>query len=225
MAISVARTIILYITVIFTLRLMGKRQIGELEPAELAVTILISELAAIPMQDVSTPLVQGLIPIALLLALEFIVTSLIMRFEPLSRLMSGRSNVLLSDGKILEAELRKSRITISEFLEGLRLLGVTDLNSLKYAILETNGKLSIIKKNQFESPTRADMNLPISELGLPVIIINDGKVLHEVLSARGKEVNWLNAQLKQHDISSPEQVFVMLLDQLDQVYVIRKEKI
>ena len=225
MAISVARTIILYIAVIITLRLMGKRQIGELEPAELAVTILISELAAIPMQDVSIPLVQGLIPIALLLALEFIITSLIMRFQPLSQLMSGRSNILLSDGKILEAELKKSRITISEFLEGLRLLGVTDLNSLKYAILETNGKLSIIKKNQFENVTRSDMNLPISECGLPALIINDGKVLQKELSSRGKDINWLNTQLKQDNISNPNQVFVMLLDQLDQVYIIKKEKV
>ena len=224
MVISIIRTFILYVLVIITLRILGKRQIGELEPAELAVTILISELAAIPMQDTGIPLMQGIIPIAVLLALEFIATTLIMKFQPLSRLMSGKSNVLFADGKILEKELKRSRITISEFIEGLRLLGVTDFNSIKYAILETNGKLSVIKRDLFENVSKKDMGIQGQERGLPVLIISDGKVNEGLLKQKNKSREWLENELNTRDISCPEQVFVMILDELDNVYIVEKEK-
>jgi uncharacterized membrane protein YcaP (DUF421 family) len=144
MAVALLRTVILYIVIIIAVRLMGKRQIGELEPSELVVTILMSELAAAPMQDLGTPLLYGVIPIVTLMCLTLFMSAGMLKSLKFRSLMCGRPSILMENGRILQKELRKNRFTADELVEELRGQNITDLSTVQYAILETNGKLSTI---------------------------------------------------------------------------------
>lgn len=223
MLIALTRTIILYLLIIFGIRLMGKRQVGELEPSELVLDLIIADLAAVPMQDFGIPLLAGVIPILTLLCLTMILSLLTMRSLRFRALLCGRPSIIVADGEPRQKEMYRNRFTLDELMEELRMQGVTDLANVKYAILETNGRLSVLCRASENPVTAAQMGLHPQETGLPVILINDGRVLEHNLLGRGLDRTWLDKQLAHHKIRRAEQVFLMTIDEENTVFCVPKE--
>ena len=217
------RTIILYFFIMAGMRLMGKRQIAELEPSELVLTMMISDLAAVPMQDFGIPLLSGLLPILTLLALSLLLSQLSLRSLRLRALICGTPAVLIRNGVLQQAAMRRNRYTLDELMEELRMKGITDLNSIKYAILETNGQISVLPYAAQQPVTAAQMELHPKEPGLPLVIINDGRVLEHNLRQRGLDDIWLDRQLKAHHVKRSQDVFLLTVDEQNQVYLAEKE--
>lgn len=199
MFIVLIRTCILYILVVLVIRLMGKRQIGELQPYELVITIVISDLATVPMQDVRLPLILGIIPILTLLILEVFFTELQIRSKFMRKLIDGDPSVLIRDGKINEKALKSQRIHVEDLLEELRLTGNFDVSSIKYAILESNGQLSIMSKENNENRH------------LPLVLLYNGKVNKDSLKKLHKDVKWLQDKVSSKNLSMDE-VFIIIMD-------------
>ena len=223
MVIAFLRTIILYIFIIAGIRLMGKRQVGELEPSELVLALLIADLAAVPMQDFGIPLLTGLIPILTLLCLTMALSVLTMKSVKFRAILCGRPSIIVENGKLRQGEMRKNRFTLDELMEELRMKGVTDLSTVKYAILETNGQLSVLPFAAQQPPTAQDLNLHLPEPGLPVVLINDGRLIRRSLDRLGLNDGWLEKQLKAHKVDRVEDVFLMTVDETNQVCLIEKE--
>jgi len=218
------RTVLLYVTVVVGMRLMGKRQVGDLEPGELVIAILISELASAPMQNISEPLITGLIPIITLVTIEVLTSYLLCHSLKLRTLISGRPSILIKNGKIDEREMTKSRTTINELIEALRLQGVTDISQVHYGILETGGKLSVILFPQHTPLTPHTNTTPPQKTGLPFILINDGHILDHNLKPVSMTQDKLKKVMKQHGYSSTNQIFLLLCDEYHNVYIMPKEK-
>ena len=219
MVIAFTRTIILYILIITGVRLMGKRQVGELEPSELVVSLLIADLAAVPMQDFGIPLLTGIIPIFTLLAMTMILSVLTMKNTRFRILMCGKPSIVVRDGQLDQSEMRRNRYTVDELFEELRMKGHTDLARIKYAILETNGQLSVLPYAACQPPTAAQLELKTQESGLPVILISDGRLMEENLHLTGHDKNWLDKQLRKHNCPSPAHAFLMTVDEAGKVYL------
>ena len=186
MVTAFVRTILLYFIIMLGLRLMGKRQIGELEPTELVLTMLISDLAAVPMQDFGIPLLNGVVPIVTLLALSMLLSYGCMRSIRLRRLVCGSPTTLIKDGILQQAAMRANRFTLDELIEALRSQGVTDLTTVKYAILETDGQLSVLLYPAEQPATPKQLGRAVKDdLFLPQVLINDGRVLDDGLAYRG----------------------------------------
>lgn len=219
------RTVLLYFILILGLRLMGKRQIGELEPTELVLTMLLSDLAAVPMQDFGIPLLSGVIPIVTLLALSMLLSFLCMRSLRLRRLVCGREAVLVREGVLQQREMRRNRFTVDELIEELRAQGVTDLTTVKYAVLETNGQLSVLlyPAEQPATPKNLGLHVP-DDLTLPTVLVNDGRVLHGALRECGLSEQWLTRQLHARGFVSAREVLLLSVDGQGRVLCIRKEE-
>ena len=223
MAIAFARTVILYALIIVGIRLMGKKQVGELEPTELVFAMLISDLAAVPMQDFGIPLLFGLIPIVTLLAITMALSVLSLKSIRFRNLICGRPSVIMEHGSILQDALAKNRFTVDELLEELRLQGITDLSTVKYAILENSGRVSVILYEAYQPATPDQLELTPEEEGLPLIIISDGRVLRQNLQLRNLDQHWLRQQLTEHGHTSPTQVFLLTVDEVGRIYYVPKE--
>lgn len=223
MGISFIRTILLYTIVVAAVRVMGKREIGELQPSELVVAILISELAAIPMQETGIPLTSGVIPILTLISCEIILSSITLLSTKARRLISGRPSVLIINGRIDQGEMRKLRFTIDDLMEELRISGYMNVTEVAFAVLETNGKLSVFPTCPNKPVTAGMMNLNCPDGGLPVTLISDGTVYVNALNSTGKNMTWLLNQLSSQNLT-PQNVFLMTVDSLDTTMVIPKEK-
>ena len=217
------RTIVLYLLIIAGLRLLGKRQLGELEPTELTLALIIADPASVPMQDNGIPLLTGLIPIVVLLCTATILTVLSAKSIRFRTLLCGRPSVVISDGMVMERELKRNRLTVDELMEELRIQGYADLRVVKFAVLETNGQLSVLPRSSQMPVTAAQMEIDPPETGLPVIIISDGKLLSGNLDAQGRSEKWLYRQLAAHGFTSPRQVFLLTVDQLGNTYCVPKE--
>lgn len=232
MAASLVRTAVLYFVVVIALRMMGKRQIGEMEPTELVITFMISELAAIPMQDIGKPLLSGLVPIVTLIALELILSCGLIKSSLFWRLFEGRSSILVDKGKINEKELRRNRMTVTELLEGLRSNGVTDIATVKYAVLETNGQLSVLPFEAHKPPTaqqwiEAGGTLTaqaVSEGGYPKTIVKDGHIEKKALRQMGLDMNWLRKECRARGTEETKDIFLMTRDDLGRIYFQKREK-
>lgn len=223
MFVVLIRTVVLYLLIIIGLRLLGKRQLGELEPSELTLALIIADLASVPMQDNGIPLLTGLIPIIVLLCLSTILTVLSAKSIRFRTLLCGRPSVVICDGMIVEQELRKNRLTVDELMEELRIQGYADLRMIKFAVLETGGQLSVLLRASQLPVTAAQMELDPPETGLPTIIISDGRLLSRNLDAQGRSEKWLYRQLASHGLTSPRQVFLLTVDQLGNTYCVPKE--
>lgn len=217
------RTMVLYLFIIIGLRLLGKRQLGELEPAELTLALIIADLASVPMQDNGIPLLTGLVPIIVLLCMATILSVLTTKSIRFRHLICGRPSVVVSDGQVVERELRRNRLTVDELLEELRIQGYADLRVVKFAILETNGQLSVLPRASQMPVTAKQMKIKTEETGLPVIVISDGRLLSHNLSAQGRNEKWLYRQLAAHGLTSPKQVFLLTVDQSGNTYCVAKE--
>ena len=218
------RTLILYFILMTGLRLMGKRQIGELEPSELVLTLIISDLAAVPMQDFGIPLVNGVFPIVTLLCVSMLLSFFSLKSIRFRGLVCGHPTVIIRDGKVLQQNMARNRFTVDELLEQLRSQGYSDLTAVKYAVLETSGQVSVLPYTKDSPVTPQVMNLTVQDnVTLPVLVINDGHIMSENLSASGYDALWLDKQLKERRLTSPRQVFFMTVDETGAVTCVAKE--
>ncbi len=223
MAITAIRTVIIYIVIVAALRLAGKRQLGELQPGELVVTLLIADLASVPMQDTGTPLLNGLIPIAVLVALELILSALMLKWRTLSRLVSGNPVVIVNNGSLDQKALRRLRLTVEDLMETLRQQDVFDLRQVQYAIVETNGTISVFLKPSSQPSTRADVQAALSDDGAPVPIVSDGKFVTWGLTTCGLSEEWVRDKLKKRGCSLGN-VLLMTADRSHKIYIVRREE-
>ena len=218
------RTLILYFILMTGLRLMGKRQIGELEPSELVLTLIISDLAAVPMQDFGIPLVNGVFPIVTLLCVSMLLSFFSLKSIRFRGLVCGYPTVIIRDGKVLQQNMARNRFTVDELLEQLRSQGYSDLTAVKYAVLETSGQVSVLPYTKDSPVTPQVMNLTSQDdVTLPVLVINDGHIMSENLSASGYDALWRDKQLKERRLTSPRQVFFMTVDETGAVTCVAKE--
>ena len=222
MIISYVRTVILYSLLILVIRLMGKRQIGQMEPSEFVVTMLVANLAAIPMQDDGVPLFFGMIPIVTVLGMELVLSSLSLKSIRLRRILCGKPVILVENGKILQANLRKTRVTMDELTGLLRQKDVLDLRSVHYAILETNGNLSVFPYPREKPASAADSGISVRAQYLPITIVCDGFLMKENLSKAKKDALWVEKVLHEHGASLKE-TWLLTVDRADNVVFYRKE--
>lgn len=223
MAISFIRTIILYITIVVSMRIMGKRQMGELEPAEFVVAVVISDLATHPLQDPGTPLLYGLIPVLTILACEILVSMAVVKNVYIRAAVCGKPSILVNNGKIIQSEMKKNRITIDELSESLRKKNITDIQTVKLAILETDGSLSTMLYPNQVPLTPLHMNITAEDIGYPVIVINDGRILERNMEFLGFNMKWLENQLSNRNIKNAHDVFLMTADRAGHIYFAARE--
>ncbi len=223
MSISFIRTLLLYFCVIIALRLMGKRQIGELEPSELVITILVSELAAVPMQDLGTPLLAGVIPIVTLIALEILVSFVCLKSITLRRLLNGHPAVIIRSGKLDRKKMQQMRVTVDEVLEALRQSNVESISDIKYGIIEPSGKLSYVLQTRYRPVTAELMKVSPQDSGVPLIIVNDGRLIERNLTLLNKTQEDILHQVKKAGLHEIREVFLMTLDDCGNVFIQAKE--
>ena len=222
MLLSYIRTILLYLALIFSVRLMGKRQIGEMEPSEFVVTMLVANLASIPMQDEGITLISGLVPILTVLGMELVLSGLIMRSVALRRLLCGKPVILIDNGKIIQENLRRTRISLDELTGHLREKDVLDLKSVQFAILETNGNLSVFPYPKEMPASAKEAGIPVKPVSLPITIVADGYVSRENLEKAGKDDKWLRTVLSRNKASAAD-TLLLTVDRQDHILFIRKE--
>ena len=224
MFVVLIRTITLYLFIIAGIRLLGKHQIGQLEPSELVLSLIIADLASVPMQDNGIPLLSGLIPIVVLLALSTILSVLCTKSIRFRALLCGRPSIVVENGQVAQAELKKNRLTIDELMEELRIQGYADFKSIKFALLETNGQLSVLPYAADKPATAAQVGAAVQETGLPVVLVSDGRLLEHNLRGMGYEEIWLEKQLAAHGLHSHRQAFLLTVDEGGSTYCIPKKE-
>ena len=222
MIISYIRTVFLYLVLILSIRLMGKRQIGQMEASEFVVTMLVANLASIPMQDGGIPLFSGVVPILTVLGLELALSGLIMRSLLVRRILCGKPVILIENGKILQDNLRQTRVTLDELMGHLREKDVLDLQTVQYAILETNGNLSVFPFPKHMPASAMDAGIKASAQLLPVTIIEDGCLLRENLKKAGKDEAWVQRVLGEKNGDIPG-TWLLSVDAGDKILWLRKE--
>lgn len=223
MFIAFWRTLALYWVIVFGVRLMGKRQLGQLQPSELVVTILISNIATVPIENTGIPLVNGIVPILLLVCLEVLASGVNLISPAARRLFSGRPRVIIRDGKIDQHQLQQLRYSLDDLTEQLRIGGIFDLDEVGYAIVETTGQLSVYKKFSARQPDNAQLGntSPIQDHP-PLLIINDGRVIPQALQQLNLTEQWLHTQLQKNGCT-PQEVFLMSCDRQAHYHLVRKE--
>ncbi|AZT90157.1 DUF421 domain-containing protein [Caldicellulosiruptor changbaiensis] len=217
------RTLILYVLVVLVMRLMGKRQMGELQPFELVITIMISELAAVPMQNTGVPLLNGIVPILTLLFLQTLITFGTLKSDMMKKLVCGSPTILIAKGRVLEDALRKTRYSLNDLMEQLRIKGYFNIHDIEYAILETDGDISVIPKSQKRPVTPADLGIQTKYEGLPISVVVDGKVKKDVLKYANLSEQEVLVELKKRGIDTPEEVFFACIDPEGNWFVQKKE--
>lgn len=225
MLVVFVRALVLYIVVIISMRIMGKRQIGQLQPFELAIAIMISELAAVPMQNTGIPLINGIIPILTLLIAQLVVSFLALKSVRARGVICGKPSILIENGRIIEEELRKEMYTLNDLLEQLRIKNIADITDIEFAILETNGQLSIIPKSQKRPVTPADLKIPTEYEGLSLDIILDGKLIEKNLKKANLDTDWLYAELAKSGVTRIKDVLFACLDSKGNLFSQKKSKI
>ena len=199
MSIAVIRTVILYLVIMLSMRIMGKRQLGEMQPSELAITLLLSDLAAVPMQENGLPLLNGILPVLVLVALEVLLSAAMLKSPRLSRLVAGTPQPIIKDGKLNERGMRRLRITVDDLIETLRQQDIFDIRQVQYAVAETNGHISTYCYPQFQTATAGDVKSSLPDNGMPVVVVSDGQLSDWGLKLCGLDELWVNNLLdKKH---------------------------
>ena len=222
MILSYVRTIVLYLLLIGVVRLMGKRQIGQMEPSEFVVTMLVANLASIPMQDGGIPLFSGVVPIVTVLGLELILSALSMKSLGVRKILCGKPVILIENGKILQKNLKKTRVTIDELTGHLREKDVLDLQAVQYAILETNGNLSVFPYPKEKPASAAEAGVQVKKQYFPVTIVSDGVLMKENLTVAQKDRAWVDKVLYQRQATVAE-TWLLTVDGSDKIVFYRKE--
>ena len=223
MAIIFVRTVILYFAILISMRIMGKRQLGEMEISEFIVAALIADLAATPLQDIGIPLLNGLVPIIIMFCFEIIIAGLNMRSIKLRKLTYGRPEIIIRNGRIIREAMHKNRFTLDELMQELRAQGLTDTAQVEYAVLETNGQLSIILKSGNQPATASQMGVDADDVSYAHIIINEGRILDNNLKLLGRDRRWLANELKRQNLRSADEVYILTLSENGSVFCQAKE--
>ena len=218
------RAILLYIVVIFGIRVMGKRQLGELQPAELVITILISNIATLPIEDTDIPLLGGIVPIMTLVSFEVIMSAISLKSRRARRIISGNPRVVIRDGKLDQQEMQNLRFSVDDLMGQLRQNGIFDICDVDCAIVETTGQLTVYKRFAAQEATAQMLGIKQKEnmSGPPFIVVNDGNIVTEVLESMGIDEEWIKSVLKEKKLV-PQQVFLMTCDRNKQYYIVERE--
>lgn len=224
MLVILVRTFLLYFIVIFAMRMMGKRQAGELQTSELVVAIMISDVASIPMQNTGVPLLSGIVPIVTLLVSEIIVSFVILKNRKIRHILSGTPSVIICHGKIDEKEMRKQRYNIEDLMEELRVSGYGDISQIEYALLETSGQISVIPKTKARPLAVEDVKINIKQEQIPHTLVFDGVLDKKELKKSGKDESWLDKQLRKNGIKHLKDVFIAATDTNGELFVQAKER-
>lgn len=225
MLILVVRTLILYIIVIIAMRIMGKRQLGELQPSELVVAIMISDLASVPMQAIDIPLISGILPVMTLIIAEVMMSYLSLKSKRMRKLLSGEASIIIYDGQIDERELARLRFNINDLLEELRLNSCHDVSDVQVAVIETSGKLSVIPKDSARTATTKDLALKnLRHDGLPCTIVSDGVLDKRELERSGKDIKWFESEMKKRSINRIKDIFIASLDAEGELFIQLKRR-
>lgn len=216
------RSLALYIVVVIVMRIMGKRQIGQLQPFELVIAIMIAELAAIPMQDVGIPLINGLVPMLALLFAQLIISYASLKSERIRKLVCGSPSIVIENGQINQSELKRLRYNLNDLLEQLRSKDIPSVSDVEFAILETGGQLNVIPKSQKRPVTPEDLQIKTEYEAIPITLIMDGHIQHANLTKVGLGLPWLHKQLEKQKLTSDD-VFFAYLDTLGEFYAQPKE--
>ncbi len=222
MVATFARTIIIYMLLTVVMRLFGKRQVSQLEVSELISTLILSEVAAMPLNNPDTPLLYAVIPILVLLCLEISVTFLKNKFSFLKHIFESRPNILIERGKIRQDELMRVRISVEELMGELRLKGASDIGDVYYAILEQNGQISVFLKSEKQPPTAESLDVRVREEGIARALVLDGEICESTLRDLGRDRAWLLELLKKQHCK-PEEVFLCTVNDTDGIQIVRKE--
>ncbi len=223
MLVTFIRAIILYIIVLIVMRLMGKREIGQLQPFELAISIMIADLASVPMTELGIPITNGIIPILGLLIMHMLISIINMKSLKMRTIMSGQPSLLIYRGKIDEKVLKKERLTLNELEEKLRSNNVFNLGDVEYAILETNGEVTVIQKPEKRNVIAEDLNISPEYEGISYDLVIDGNIMEKNLKSIGKDEKWLIAQLKKFD-AKPENTLIATIDGKNEFFCQKKEE-
>lgn len=216
------RTVILYFFVLITMRVMGKREIGQLQPFELAIAIMIADVASTPMANIGVPIFSGIIPILALLAMHLLISNINLKSINMRKILCGKPTILVYRGRIDENALKKEKVTINELQERLRGNGVFSLGDVEYAILETSGQISVIQKPDKRTTIPADFNILPEYEGIPYDLVIDGEVMHENLKAIGKDYKWLKKEVGKFYMK-PEEALVVTYDGKGQIFCQSKD--
>ena len=223
MAISIIRTMMIYAALLVSMRLMGKRQLGEMELSEFVVASLIADLASHPLQDVGIPMINGLVPIFTLFCCELLIAGLSLKSVRLRALLFGKPSMLILRGQICQKEMRANRFTVDELMQELRNQGIVDISQVEYAILETDGQLNVIPFPAEKPPSARQLGVTVDDGGFPAIVVNDGRVLENVLTGTGHDRVWLQEEIARSGFDSPEGVYLMTVNRGGQTYIAGKE--
>ena len=224
MIITLIRGFILYIAIIICMRFMGKRQLGELQPTELVITILLSEIAAIPMQDNEIPMINSLLAVALLVSLEIINSVIIMKNTKIRYLLQGKPAVVIKDGKIDQKKLKKLRFTGDDILDQLRQKDIFDINEVQYAVIETNGSLSVMKNPENEMPTVSQFGFKTERRGIPVLAVNDGRYIDTAINESEEITKKTVEKILTKEHADVKEVLIMLIDKYGNYTIIKKDE-
>ena len=222
MILSYIRTIILYLVLIFCIRMMGKRQIGQMEPSEFVVTMMVANLAVIPMENEGVPLYSGLVPMLTILGTELVLSGATMRSIRLRKLLCGKPVILIENGKILQENLRSTRVTLDELTGHLREKDVLDIRSVQYAILETNGNLSVFPFPSELPASAKEAGIYPKDRFLPITVISDGQLLRQNLQYAAKDEAWVHRVLGEYRASIAG-TWLLTVDKADRVVWLGKE--
>lgn len=205
------------------MRFMGKRQLGELQPTELVITILLSEIASIPMENNDVPLLNSVFAALLLVCLEIINSVIIMKSTKIRYIMQGKPAIVINDGKLDQKKLKALRFTADDILDQLRQKDIFEISEVQYAVVETNGSLSIMKKSEFDSPTNQDLKIKKQNQGIPILVINDGKYIDSAIV--DNNFNKKNiAEILNKENTDVKDVLILLLDKYNNYTLIKKVK-
>ncbi len=222
MLINFFRSIILYIIVLIVMRMMGKREIGQLQPFELAISIMIADLATIPMTDTGIPIGNGIVPILGLLVMHLLISLINLKSTKLREIICGKPRILIYRGKIQEKAMIKERFTINELQERIRSQNVVNLGDVEYAILETSGQITVIEKPNKRQAIPEDFGIVPEYEGIPYDLVVDGKIMYQNLKEIGKDYNWLKKEVNKFKFS-PEEALVVTIDGKGQIFCQKKD--
>ncbi len=222
MVVTVIRAVIVYVLIMGAMRLMGKRQIGELQPSELIITILLSELIVIPLQDNELPMLNSLIAVLILISIEVISSVLSMKSKSFRKLEEGNPIIVIRDGIIDQQKVKQLRFTVEDLFSSLRLKDVFDISLVQYAILETNGRLSVLLKPEHRTTTPSDLQLAVPQDDWPMLVVADGEILGQGLQDCGLTKKHLEGILHREHTALSD-IYIMTCDKLEHVSIIRKE--
>ncbi len=224
MLLIIIRTLILFVIVVISLRLMGKRQIGQLQPYELVIIILLADMTVTPMNNTGIPLLSGIVPVLTLVLLQVILSYSSLKSERVRGMICGTPTVLIANGKIVEKEMKRLRYNINDLLEQLRAKNTPNIADVEFAILETSGQLSVIPKSQKRPVVPEDINLATKYEGIPITLVIDGYVFHDNLIKNNLSEKWLREELKKFGIDDIKNVLFASLDTQGNLFFQKKEK-